>query len=475
MDVVMLSRLQFAVTVFFHFIFVPLTLGLSVLLAVMETLYVRSGNEQYKRMAKFWGKLFLINFALGVVTGISLEFQFGTNWANYSKGVGDIFGSILAIEATLAFFLESTFIAVWHFGWDKVSKKVHCFAIWAVAFASNLSALWIIIANGWMQNPIGSEFVNGKAVLIDFATVLSNPFAWSQYAHTILGAWLLAGFFVLGISALHLVRNNEKDFFGRSFKLAATWTLVLAVALPLQGHSHGVTVTKYQPAKLAAMESHWESAKSAPLYLLVFPDEKNRRNYFQALPVPGMLSFLAYGDTQAEVAGLNQIGAADFAEFVAKTGYRADTPVAVMADGEKIIRPLKPEDAVPPVLPTFLSFRLMVGLAGVFLVLAVVAWLRRKDIGEHPKIARALALAIPLPYICLMAGWTVAEVGRQPWIVHKTMLTVQGISAVPASSVALSLAAFVVVYGCLGVLDIWLLRKYAMKGPEPAGHAAGVA
>jgi cytochrome d ubiquinol oxidase subunit I len=475
MDVVMLSRLQFAVTIFFHFIFVPLTLGLSVLLAIMETIYVRTGNGQYKRMAKFWGKLFLINFALGVVTGISLEFQFGTNWANYSKGVGDVFGSLLAIEAALAFFLESTFIAVWHFGWDKVSKKTHCFAIWAVAFASNLSALWIILANGWMQNPVGSEFVNGKAVLTDFAAVVSNPFAWSQYAHTIFGSWLLAGFFVLGISAPHLVRNNEKDFYDRSFRLAAGWTLVLAVILPVQGHSHGMIVTRHQPAKLAAMESHWESVKSAPLYLLVLPDEKNRRNYFEALPVPGMLSFLAYGDTEAEVTGLNQIGAVDFAEFAVKTGYRPDDPVAVMADGEKITRPLKPEDAIPPVLPTFLSFRLMVGLGTLFLVLAAAAWLRRKDIGQHPKLARALAWAVPLPYICLMAGWTVAEVGRQPWIVNKTMLTVQGISAVPASSVALSLAAFIVVYGCLGVLDIYLLRKYAVKGPEPAGYVSGVA
>ena len=179
MDVVLLSRLQFAVTVFFHFIFVPLTLGLSVLLAIMETIYVRTGNEQYKRMAKFWGKLFLINFALGVVTGITLEFQFGTNWANYSHGVGDVFGSLLAIEATVAFFLESTFIAVWHFGWDKVSKKVHCFAIWAVAVAGNLSAVWIILANGWMQNPVGSEFIAGKAILTDFFAVVGNPFGCS--------------------------------------------------------------------------------------------------------------------------------------------------------------------------------------------------------------------------------------------------------------------------------------------------------
>ncbi len=465
MDVVMLSRLQFAVTVFFHFIFVPLTLGLSVLLAVMETIYVRTGNEQYKRMAKFWGKLFLINFALGVVTGITLEFQFGTNWSNYSHSVGDIFGSILAIEATLAFFLESTFIAVWHFGWERVSKRVHCFAIWAVAVAGNLSAVWIIIANGWMQNPVGSEFVAGKAILTDFFAVIGNPFAWSQYFHTILAAWMLSGFFVLAISAWHLVRKNEVDFFNRSFKMASAWTLALALLLAVHGHGHGMTVAKYQPTKLAAMESHWESASSAPMYLLTLPNEAKKENYFELLPVPGFLSFLAYGDFNAEVKGLKELAPLDFAEFQRKTGYDPAKPVAEMPDGSKLLRPMQPEEAMPPVLLTFLSFRLMVGLAGLFILLAALAWVWRDSIAERPGFARILLYAIPLPYIAIMAGWTVAEVGRQPWIVHKLMLTVQGISPVPDSSVALSLAAFIVIYGLLGVVDIYLLRRYAIKGP----------
>ena len=465
MDVVLLARLQFAVTVFFHFIFVPLTLGLSVLLAVMETIYVRTGNEQYKRMAKFWGKLFLINFALGVVTGITLEFQFGTNWAGYSHGVGDIFGSLLAIEATLAFFLESTFIAVWHFGWDKVSKKVHCFAIWAVAVAGNLSALWIILANGWMQNPVGSEFVDGKALLTDFWAVVTNPFAWSQFVHTILASWMLGGFFVLGVSAWHLVRKNETDFFSRSFKLAAAFTLVMSVVVALDGHTHGMTVTKYQPTKLAAMESHWETTKSAPMYLLVLPNEAKKENYIEWLPIPGMLSFLAYGDFNAEVKGLNELAPADFAEFQKKTGYDPDKPVAIMADGKEVFRPIKPEDAMPPVLLTFLSFRFMVGLGTLFPILAFLAFFWRKSIGERPLFARILTYAIPLPYVAIMAGWTVAEVGRQPWIVNKLMLTVQGISAVPASSVATSLAAFIVIYSLLGLLDIYLLRRFAIKGP----------
>lgn len=465
MDVVMLSRLQFAVTVFFHFIFVPLTLGLSVLLAIMETIYVRTGDEQYKRMAKFWGKLFLINFALGVVTGITLEFQFGTNWANYSYGVGDIFGSILAIEATLAFFLESTFIAVWHFGWERVSKKVHCLAIWLVAIAGNLSAVWIIIANGWMQNPVGSEFIDGRAILSDFWAVVSNGFAWSQFFHTIFASWLLGCFFVLGVSAWHLVRNSEKDFFTKSFRLASVAALVLSIVLVVHGHSHGVTVTKYQPTKLAAMESHWESKKSAPMYLFVLPDEKNKRNYFEFLPIPGMLSFLAYADFDAEVKGLNELAPLDFKEFQDKTGYDPTKAVVTMADGTEINRPVAPEDAMPPVLITFLSFRLMVALGTLFPIVAFLAWRWRESIGQRPRFAKILLWIIPLPYIAIMAGWTVAEVGRQPWIVYKLMLTVQGISSVPASSVALSLGAFIVIYSLLGVLDIFLLRKFAIKGP----------
>ena len=465
MDVVMLSRLQFAVTVFFHFVFVPLTLGLSVLLAVMETIYVRTGNEQYKRMAKFWGKLFLINFALGVVTGITLEFQFGTNWANYSHGVGDVFGSLLAIEATLAFFLESTFIAVWHFGWERVSKRVHCFAIWMVGIAGNLSAVWIILANGWMQNPVGSEFIEGKAVLTDFFAVVSNPFAWSQFFHTVLAAWMLGGFFVLGISAWHLVRKNETEFFNNSFRLAAVFTLVMSVAVAVHGHSHGMTVTKHQPAKLAAMEALWDTKKSAPMYLLVVPDEANRRNLIEWFPVPGMLSFLAHGDFNAEVKGLNEQGPRDFTEFVEKTGYDPSTPVAVMADGTRIERPMNPEDAIPPVLLTFLSFRLMVGLGTLFPIVALLAFLWRGSIADRPRFSRLLTWIIPLPLVAIMAGWTVAEVGRQPWIVYKLMLTAQGISSVPASSVVTSLAAFIIIYGLLGTLDIYLLRRFARKGP----------
>lgn len=433
MDVVLLSRLQFAAAVFFHFIFVPLTLGLTVLLAVMETAYVRTGDETYKRMTQFWGKLFLINFVLGVVTGITLEFQFGTNWSRYSAYVGDIFGSLLAIEATAAFFLESTFVAVWAFGWNKVSKKVHCFAIWAVAFAGNLSAVWIILANGFMQNPVGYVLRNGRAELDNFLSVLGNPYAWGQFFHTVVSSWMLAGFFVLGISAWHLLRKNETVLFTRSVKIAAPFTLILAVLVAVAGHQQGMLVAEYQPAKLAAMESHWETQAPAPMYVLTWPDETERKNSIEAIPLPGMLSFMAFGDFQAEVKGLNAF----------------------------------PPNDIPPVLLTFLSFRLMVALGGLFILLAAWAWFKRKNLASSPLLSRLLIWLVPLPYIGIMAGWMLAEVGRQPWIVYGLMRTSDAVSPVPASSVALSLLAFIVVYTALGVLDIYLLIKYARKGPNP--------
>ena len=432
MDVVLLSRLQFAVAVFFHFVFVPLTLGLSVMIAIMETRYYRSGDEQFKRMAKFWGKLFLINFALGVVTGITLEFQFGTNWSRYSEYVGDIFGSLLAIEATAAFFLESTFIAVWHFGWEKVSKKVHLLSIWLVTIAVNMSALWIILANGFMQNPLGYEIVNGRAELVDFAAVLTNPYAWGMYLHTIAGSWTLAGFFVLGISAWHLLRKNEVDFFNRSAKIAATFTLVMALLVALQGHNHGMTVAATQPEKMAAMESHWETASNAPMHLLAWPDVENRRNAFEALPIPGFMSFLAFGDFNSEVKGLNEFG-----------------------------------DDIPPVLPTFLTFRAMVGLGSLFVLLGILAFVYRKNLAEHPLFAKVLVWNIPLPYFALAFGWAVAEIGRQPWIVYRMMRTSDASSIIPVSSVAISLVAFILVYSLLGAIAIYLMIKYARSGPAP--------
>ena len=431
-DVILLSRLQFAVAVFFHFIFVPLTLGLSLLIALMETRYVRTGDEVWRKHAKFWGKLFIINFTLGVVTGITLEFQFGTNWARYSEYVGDIFGSLLAIEATAAFFLESTFLAVWAFGWERVSKKVHLTAIWLVAIASNLSALWIILANGWMQNPVGYVIKNGRAELSSFFDVVTNPFAWSQYFHTIFAAWMLGGFFVLGVSSWHLLRKNELDLFKRSVRIAAPFTLILVLLLGLQGHHHAQIVAEMQPAKLAAMESHWETTKNAPFYLAVVPDEANETNSVEAIGIPGLLSWISYGDADAEVKGLK-----DF-----------------------------PKEDRPPVTPVFWGFRAMIFFGVIFLALAAWATLQRNRETINPTLMRALVWCIPLPYISIAMGWLVAEMGRQPWIVYGLMRTSDAVSPVPAEHVSTSLLAFIIVYSVLGLLDIFLLRKYAIKGPQ---------
>ncbi len=433
MDVVLLSRLQFAVAVFFHFIFVPLTLGLALLIAWMETRYVLSGDEMWKNMAKFWGKLFLINFTLGVVTGITLEFQFGTNWSRYSEYVGDIFGSLLAIEATVAFFLESTFLAVWVFGWNKVGKKMHLFAIWAVAVAGNISALWIILANGWMQNPVGYVLRNGRAELDNFQAVLSNPYAWGQFFHTISSSWMLAGFFVLGVSAWHLIRKSNVEFFRRSFSLAAPFTLVMVLLVAVSGHHQGTVVAKIQPVKLAAMEAQWETVKGAPMALLLVPDRASKTNVVEEIKIPGLQSWLAYGDTKAEVKGLKDFPEADW----------------------------------PPISSTYYSFRLMAGMGGLFVLLALAAFIAsvRKKENFSPLLGKVLIWGIPLPYFAIAFGWTVAEVGRQPWIVHGLMRTSEAVSPVPASSVAVSLTAFIVVYTLLGLIDIYLLAKYARRGP----------
>jgi cytochrome bd ubiquinol oxidase subunit I len=439
MDVLILSRLQFAFATVVHFIFVPLTLGLSVLVAIMETKYVKTGDETYKRMAKFWGKLFLINFALGVVTGITLEFQFGTNWSRYSAYVGDIFGSLLAIEATLAFFLESTFIGVWVFGWEKLSPKMHATAIWLVAIASNISAFWILQANAWMQHPVGYTLRNGRAELTDFLAVISQDLGLSSFIHTVSAAYVLAGVFVMAVSCWHLLRGNGADFFKKSFALASIFALAAAAVVVVQGHQHGAEVAKYQPAKLAAMEAHWTTKTNAPQYLFAIPDPDNERNSVEILPIPGALSMLAYHDMNAEVKGLKDFPKADR----------------------------------PPVTLTFVMFRIMVGLGFAFLALLGYAWYKRAGIDGNPLLMRVLVWTLPFPYIAIQAGWAVTEVGRQPWIVYGMMRTSDAVSPIAVSQAATSLIAFFVMYALLAGLDIFLLAKYARKGPELAAAPAG--
>ncbi len=439
MDILILSRLQFAVATLFHYLFVPLTLGLAVLIAIMETQYVRTGDKEYQRMAKFWGKLFLINFAIGVVTGITLEFQFGTNWSKYSATVGDIFGSLLAIEATVTFFLESTFIAVWHFGWKKLSPKAHAVSIWLVAAAGTLSAVWILIANSWMQHPVGYHEVYNEAVgmmrfeLTNFFEVITQGYAIVQILHTLAGAYLLAGFFVMGISAYNILRKKETAFFVKSFRMALIFAFIFSVAAVGLGDLKGQEVGKYQPSKLAALESHWETETHAPFYLFLIPDPENERNLMEFGKIPSGLSLLMGHSAGTEVIGLKDI----------------------------------PKGDRPPVTITFVSFRIMVALGFLFILLTLVGLFKRNKLESSPGFLKIMMLALPLPYLANEVGWIVAEVGRQPWIVYGKMRTADAVSPIAVSQVLPSLVAFIFVYGLLGSVAYYLIFRAAKKGPAP--------
>ena len=439
MDVVLLSRLQFATATMFHFLFVPFTLGLSFLVAYMETRYVRTGDETYLRMTKFWGKLFLINFALGVVTGITLEFQFGTNWSRYSAYVGDIFGSLLAIEATAAFFLESTLIGVWIFGWRKLSKKAHATVMWLVAFGGTLSAVWILIANAWMQNPVGFAIRNGRAELVDFAAVLFQKFAILKFIHTVSAAYVLSAFFVMGVSAYHLLKKKNIEFFTRSFRIALVFGLVFSFIVVIIGDLNGVIVAEKQPTKLAAMESLWETTTRAPVYLFALPDEENERNKIEIGAIPGLLSLLVFHDIDAEVKGLKAF----------------------------------PREERPPVLITSFAFKGMVGLGFYFVLVTIIGWFKRDRLADSPRFLKLMLFSIPLPYVACELGWIVAEVGRQPWIVYGLLKTSDAASPIAGSQVLISLIAFILVYGLLGATGFYLIYTKAKKGPPLAPDSGG--
>jgi cytochrome bd ubiquinol oxidase subunit I len=436
MDATYLARMQFAMTAIFHFLFVPLTLGLAPLIAWMETKHLITGNEMYERMAKFWGRLFIINFALGVVTGLTMEFQFGMNWARYSAYVGDIFGAPLAIEALAAFFLESIFIGLWIFGRGKISKKLHVTSIWIVAFAVNLSAVWIMLANGWMQHPVGYTIQEGRAVMTDFMAFITNAYGWLKFLHTMFAGFVTASFFVLGISAWHLVRKIESPLFRASFKMAALFGLASSFMVFVLGDLSGREIAMAQPEKLAAIESHWETASRVPIYLLVVPDEDNSRNAVELFGIPGMMSFLTFKDFNAEVKGLKEW----------------------------------PKEDRPPVLPVFAGFRLMVGLGMLFMLLSAIASFISIVVGYEKWgwFLKLLPWVIPLPYLAAELGWIVAEVGRQPWIVYRVMRTSDAASpSVGTGQIIFTIISFLIIYGLLTVLDIYLIAKAARKGPEP--------
>ncbi len=442
MDGLLLARLQFAVTSSYHFLFVPLTLGLSILVAIMETMYVRSGNEAYKKMTKFWGKLFLINFAMGVVTGLVQEFQFGMNWSEYSRFVGDIFGAPLAVEALLAFFIESTFLGLWIFGWERFSPKLHALFIWLVALASNISALWILIANSFMQEPVGYVLRNGRAEMTDFGALVTNPHVLYQFPHTVLSGYVTASFFVLGVSAYHLLRKNHLELYRRSVKLALTFGVIATVLLVGIGHLQGQYLVQTQPMKMAAAEAHWETQNPADFNLVAGIDEQNQTNTF-TLKVPGVLSLISGSQ---EVQGIKELQAADAAKY-------------------------GPGNYIPPVTSLFWSFRFMILAGGWLLLMLLLGWYywRKGDLENRRKYLKLLLWTIAVPYIANTAGWYLTEVGRQPWIVYGLQKTASAVSPIVSGGVVLTtLIGFTVIYGVLAVADVYLLVKFIKAGPEDA-------
>jgi cytochrome bd ubiquinol oxidase subunit I len=433
MDALFLSRMQFAVTPFIHFLFVPLTIGLAFIIAVMETFYAGTKNPMYLRMVKFWGKLFLINFTMGIVTGIVLEFEFGTNWARYSSYVGDIFGSLLAIEATGFFFLESTMIGVWIFGWKKLSAKAHAIVMWLIAFATCGSAFWILTANAWMQNPVGYAIRDGRAELTSFAAVMMNPTALVSIFHTIGAAATTGAFFIMGISAWHILRRSETDLFKFSFKVALVVATVGVIGVIGGGDMLGKNIAQIQPAKLAAMESHWETQSEAPIYLFVWPDEPNARNAVEVAPIRGLLSFLAHKDFNKPVTGLRDI----------------------------------PAEERPFVAMTMVNFRIMVAIGLAMGLAIILGWIRFGKLDQSRWYLKVLPWFIPLPYIACNAGWIMTEVGRQPWLVYKVMKTSDGLSeGLTTSQAAFSLTALTLLLTFLTALAVYLIVTHIRKGPE---------
>jgi cytochrome bd ubiquinol oxidase subunit I len=450
MDPLTLARWQFGLTTVYHFFFVPLTIGLVWAVAIFQTLWVTTGNDVYKRMTWFWGKLFLINFAMGVVTGIVQEFQFGMNWSEYSRYVGDVFGAPLAIEALLAFFLESTFLGIWIFGWDKLPKKVHLASIWLVALGSNLSAYWILVANSFMQQPMGHVLRNGRAEMESFWALITNPHVFVQFPHVITAAMATGGFFILGISAWQLKRAVDpvsREAFRRSFRFGAVYAVAATIGVIAVGHTQAQYMMKVQPMKMAAAEALWETENPAPMSLFTWGNEPERRDVF-AFKVPGLLSFLAYNRFDGEVKGIRNL-----------------QEEAAAAHG--------PGDYVPPVMWTYWMFRIMAG-AG-FVMLALAGWAAflvfRESFERSPRLLGLLVPAIALPYIANSSGWIFTEIGRQPWIVFGLQKTADAVSPnVTAGAIAFSLVAFSLVYTALIAADVYLLQKYARGGvptPEP--------
>ena len=442
MDALSLAREQFAVTTIFHFLFVPLTIGLALVVAIMETIYVRTKNPQFKKMAQYWGKRFLINFTVGVVTGIIQEFQFGMNWSNYSRFVGDVFGAPLAVEALLAFFLESTFIGIWIFGWDRLRPSVHALAMWLVAIGTSISAFWILTANSFMQQPTGYTMVNGHAEMTNFFALLGNPQVWVEFPHAIYAAFTTAAFFVAGISAYFLLRKRHVEIFRSSLKIAVVIGAIASILLAVNGDAQAKHLEVAQPMKMAAAEAVWQTTTgSAAWNLIAGIDQSGGRNTF-AIQIPGVLSLLSGTN---HFTGINELQAQD----VQKYG---------------------PGNYIPPVATTFWSFRIMVLAGGLMILLALYGLYllaRRRALEERPRYLKLLLWAMALPYVANTAGWIMTEIGRQPWVVYGLQLTAQGVStSVPAGEVAATLIGFTVIFALIAAAEVYLMVKYAKAGPD---------
>ena len=496
-----LSRLQFAMTALYHFLFVPLTLGLSFILAIMESTYVMTGKQVYQDMVKFWGKLFGINFALGVTTGLTMEFQFGTNWAYYSHYVGDIFGAPLAIEGLMAFFLESTMIGLFFFGWDRLSKVQHLAVTWLVAIGSNLSALWILIANGWMQNPVGAEFnfETMRMEMTSFAEVLFNPVAQVKFVHTTSAGYVTGAMFVLGISSYYLLKKRDLPFARRSFAIASSFGFAAILSVIILGDESGYEIGDVQKTKLAAIEAEWDTQEPpADFTLIGFPDQDDMETH-GALKVPGVLGLIATRSLSEEVTGLKDL--IDEHELRIRRGMEAYALLEKMRAGDKsddvvaafsalkddlgyglLLKKytenvvdateeqikLAAQDSIPHVAPMFWTFRIMVAIG--FLMLAMIAlsfWSSiRHNMEQKPWLLKAHLWAIPLPWIACEMGWFVAEFGRQPWAIGEVLPTHMAVSSLTTGDLLLSLAGFIGLYSLLLVAEIYLMFKFGRMGPS---------
>jgi len=501
------SRAQFALTAFYHWLFVPLTLGLGVIMAVMETIYVRTGNEFWKHTAKFWMKLFGINFAIGVATGLILEFEFGTNWSNYSWFVGDIFGAPLAIEGIVAFFMEATFIAIMFFGWNKVGKRMHLTATWLTTFGATLSALWILIANAWMQYPVGMQF-NPDTVrneMFDFWAVALSPVAINKFFHTVISSWILGGVFVVGISSWFLIKKRQTQFALASIKIGAITGLVSSLLVLWTGDGSAYCVARYQPMKLAAMEGLYKGSEGVGLVAVgVLNPAKKAYNdaadpFLFKIEIPRMLSFMTDRNVNAFVPGIVDLldGGYQVEQGVALSAQekiaRGKVAIQALADYRKATEEKNtqaaqlhratleqnfnyfgygyikdPSQLIPSVPLTFYSFRLMVILGGYFILMFIVVLLfsRKGKFLQNKWLQWICLLSIPLAYLAGQAGWVVAEVGRQPWAIQDLMPTGVAISKLSVSSVQTTFFLFLLLFTVLLVAEIRIMMKAIKKGPE---------